>query len=91
MSVLGDYLKIDGKHIGMSFRRARTASGLTQKQLAMKAGLHFNTVGLLERNQIEGSVYIYLKLAQALGYSGIVFELDPAEDKLENVLEMVVE
>lgn len=69
------YLKI-GSDIGKSFIKARLDKQMTRAELAEKSGLHVNTIGLLERNEMNGSIYVYLSIAKALGYDGIVFEVN---------------
>ena len=77
------YLKIPENKIGITFRNERKQKGWTLPEMAKRAGLHYNTIGLLERGQLEGSVRVYLSVAKALGYSGIMFEVK-AEPKSEN-------
>lgn len=73
--MLDNYLHIDGEHLGKAFRDAREAQGISRERLAKKADLHYNTIGMLERGEARGSVFVYLSVAKALGYDGIVFEV----------------
>lgn len=43
--------------------------GLSQECLAERAGLHTNTIGLLERGLRQPSLYTVFQLAQALNVS----------------------
>lgn len=53
---------IFGKHL----RQLREASGLTQEELANKAGMHFTYVGQIERGVRNPSLVNLHKLAKAL-------------------------
>lgn len=52
--------------IGVNVREARTRGGLTIDELARRSGLHYNTVGRIERGQSEGSTEQLLRIAMAL-------------------------
>lgn len=74
--MLDNYLHIDGNNLGKSFRDAREAQHMTRDVLAKKALLHYNTIGMLERGEARGSVFVYLSVAKALGYDGVVFDVN---------------
>lgn len=49
-----------------NIRYMRQTRGLTQRQLADQAGLHTNTIGLIERNAANTSLDTLVRLALAL-------------------------
>ena len=51
----------------VNLRKARLAKGLSQEELAAKAGLHRNYVGSVERNEKNISIDTIERLAIALG------------------------
>ena len=46
---------------------ARLAMGLTRQELADKAGVHYQTIGYLEREEYSPSLVLALRIAAALG------------------------
>lgn len=54
---------------GREIRRHRQALGLSQEQLAERAGLHRNYVGFLERGERNASLTTLFSIARALGLS----------------------
>jgi transcriptional regulator with XRE-family HTH domain len=54
---------------GVVLRRLRKASGLTQEDLALEAGLRRTFVSVLELGQQQPTLTTVLKLATALGHS----------------------
>jgi transcriptional regulator with XRE-family HTH domain len=55
------------KTFGTALREARTAAGLSQMDLADRAGVHFTFVSSTERGLRNISLVSILKLARALG------------------------
>jgi transcriptional regulator with XRE-family HTH domain len=53
-------------HIGENLKRARFRAGLTQQELADKAGTTQTTVARIERDAVEPEVTTIRKLAGAL-------------------------
>jgi transcriptional regulator with XRE-family HTH domain len=53
--------------LGEEIRKARTAAGLTQEQLAFRAGLARNYISLLELNQKSPTVDTLTRLCEAMG------------------------
>jgi len=59
---------------GKNLRKARMAANLTQKQVALKAGLHVNFYARVERGEENPSYASLEKIVKALGVkSGEVF------------------
>lgn len=54
---------------GREIRRYRQALGLSQEQLAERAGLHRNYVGFLERGERNASLTTLFAIARSLGVS----------------------
>jgi DNA-binding XRE family transcriptional regulator len=46
---------------------ARTSLGLTRQELADKVGVHYQTIGYLEREEYSPSLVLALRIADALG------------------------
>ena len=47
----------------------RTRLGLSRQELADRVGVHYQTMGYLERGEYSPSLVLALRLAQALGVS----------------------
>jgi transcriptional regulator with XRE-family HTH domain len=58
---------------GEALQRVRLNKGLTQKEVAEKAGIHPNTVARLERGKMEPSWQLVLAIAKALRVTCEVF------------------
>ncbi len=55
------------RQFGAVLRRRREQAGLSQEALAATAGLHRNTVGLLERGERVPTLVVVQQVATALG------------------------
>jgi putative transcriptional regulator len=56
----------------------RTARGLTRQQLADLVGVHYQTIGYLERGEYSPSLILALKIARAVGAEITeVFSINP--------------
>ncbi len=51
---------------GSLLRTVREEVGLSQENLAIKAGLHRNYIGILERGEQNPSLLVMLKISKAL-------------------------
>lgn len=54
---------------GQKVRDARTKQGLSQEELAVKAGVHRTYIGMIERAEKNITLLNIQKVAQALGLS----------------------
>jgi transcriptional regulator with XRE-family HTH domain len=52
--------------LGQKVREARIGAGLTQEQLAAKAGISREYVNYIERNKRQPTVAIFIKLCKAM-------------------------
>jgi transcriptional regulator with XRE-family HTH domain len=68
----------DMVHIGPRLKNLRFRAGLTQQELADKAGTTQTTVARIERDAVEPEVTTIRKLAKALGVTPA--DLIPEED-----------
>jgi putative transcriptional regulator len=58
----------------------RTQAGLSRQELADQVGVHYQTIGYLERGEYSPSLVLALKIAAALGATvDEVFSLDKGE------------
>lgn len=60
---------MDNRAIGKRIREARMALGLTQEQLAEKAGISSNYVSIMERGIRSATLDIFVPVCNALGVS----------------------
>lgn len=56
-----------GHMLGDELKKAREAAGLTQEQLAFKAGVHRTYVSLLERDRKSPTLDVLFRICKALG------------------------
>ncbi|SER16855.1 DNA-binding transcriptional regulator, XRE-family HTH domain [Neolewinella agarilytica] len=56
-------------HFGLRVRELRTQNGMSQEQLAFKAGVHRTYIGMIERAEKNVTLISIEKLANALGVS----------------------
>lgn len=59
--------------VARNLRRLRHAKGLSQEELADRAGINRNYVGMLEREQHAATVDVLEKLALVLDLDPVVF------------------
>lgn len=59
--------------VARNLRRLRHAKGLSQEELADRAGINRNYVGMLEREENAATVDMLEKLAEVLGADPIAF------------------
>lgn len=83
---VGAFAKELLKRQGEKVRDARKRAGLTIEGLAGKTGLHFNTIGRIERGESEADVLQLLTIARALNAKPVDFSYYDAEagGKIDN-------
>lgn len=62
-------MPFDPKHVGRAVRQVRVAAGLTQAELAERAGLAFETISRVESGREPPSLRTAISLSDALGVS----------------------
>ena len=66
--------------VGANIRRQRTARGASQEQLAANANIAMRHLGFIERGQINASIEVVGRIADALEISpGKLFEIPKAK------------
>jgi transcriptional regulator with XRE-family HTH domain len=80
------------KTVGQRVRSAREDLGLSQEQLAERAGLHVSYVGQIERGLREPSLKSLLGVAQGLNLRlvDLLSEAPPAGDRLLRELQRTI-
>jgi DNA-binding XRE family transcriptional regulator len=56
----------DGEHVYSRLEQLRAARGLSRQDLAELVGVHYQTVGYLERGEYSPSLGLALRIARAL-------------------------
>lgn len=75
--------KDDTSPVANRIERARADLGLSRGELADLVGVHYQTMGYLERGEYNPSLELALKICRALGSSvEEIFSLDDAEAPL---------
>ncbi|NBO65556.1 MAG: helix-turn-helix domain-containing protein [Acidobacteria bacterium] len=60
----------------------RLARGLTRQQLADAVGVHYQTIGYLERGEYSPSLVLALRIAEVLEHEvGAIFSIEPFEER----------
>ena len=69
--------------LGDEIRKARTAAGLSQEELAFRAKLSRNYISLLELNEKSPTVQVLFRLCNALGVkaSKLIERVERREEK----------
>ncbi|MGB9839784.1 helix-turn-helix domain-containing protein [Thermovenabulum sp.] len=76
-----------GNNIGAKLKKLRTERGLTQVELAKKAGVSPALIGQLENGKVEPSIKTLEKLAHALSVTPCFFVTD--DDGAENIFKIM--
>lgn len=67
-----------GEHVHNRLQAAREARDLSRQDLADAVGVHYQTVGYLERGEYSPSLVLALRIADVLGVTvEALFSLDP--------------
>ena len=64
---MGRKPKDEEDQIFNTVEQARIAAGLTRQELADRVGVHYQTIGYIERDEYSPSLVLALKIAKALG------------------------
>ncbi|MFM5905006.1 MAG: helix-turn-helix transcriptional regulator [Micrococcales bacterium] len=74
---MGRKPKEDETPVSNRIEELRLAAGFTRAQLADKVGVHYQTIGYIERGEYSPSLVLALQIARALGEPiGDVFSLE---------------
>ena len=74
---MGRKPKEDQAPVSNRIEELRLAAGLTRAQLAERIGVHYQTIGYIERGEYSPSLVLALQIAKVLGEPiGVVFSLD---------------
>lgn len=80
------------QQIATQIMRLRKEQGLTQEELAEKAGMDFSYIGRIERNQVSFSVQTVEKIISALQVTTAeFFEFLKLDDSTSEIFELLVE
>jgi DNA-binding XRE family transcriptional regulator len=70
----------EGEHVYSRLDQLRAARGLSRQHLADRVGVHYQTVGYLERGEYSPSLSLALRIARALDVPvEQLFALEPFE------------
>jgi DNA-binding XRE family transcriptional regulator len=64
---MGRKPKDDEQSVINQIEALRTKAGLSRQELADKVGVHYQTIGYIERGEYSPSLVLALKIAKALG------------------------
>lgn len=65
-------------HVHNRIAMLRTERGITRRELATALGVHYQTIGYLERGEYAPSLHVALRLAEYFGVSvDVIFSLRP--------------
>jgi DNA-binding XRE family transcriptional regulator len=61
--------KTEEEHVTNRVEEIRSGLGMTRQELADKVGVHYQTIGYIERGDYSPSLVLALKIATVLGQS----------------------
>lgn len=64
---MGRKPKADEERVANRIETLRTKANLSRQELADKVGVHYQTIGYIERGEYSPSLVLALKIAAALG------------------------
>ena len=77
---MGRKPKHEEERVANRIEELRTQAGLSRQELADRVGVHYQTIGYLERDEYSPSLVLALKIASSLGRSvDEVFSLETGE------------
>jgi putative transcriptional regulator len=75
-----------GDHVYSKLAQEREAALWSRQELADAVGIHYQTVGYLERGEYSPSLVLALRIADVLGLPvDALFSLTPFEEKPEKI------
>lgn len=64
---MGRKPKSEEERVANRIEELRTLSGLTRQELAEQVGVHYQTIGYIERGEYSPSLVLALRIASVLG------------------------
>ena len=64
---MGRKPKSEEERVANRIEELRTQSGLTRQELAEQVGVHYQTIGYIERGEYSPSLVLALRIASVLG------------------------
>ena len=78
---MGRKPKHEEERVANRIEELRTKAGLSRQELADQVGVHYQTIGYIERGEYSPSLVLALKISAALGKPvEKVFSLEPEND-----------
>jgi DNA-binding XRE family transcriptional regulator len=79
---MGRKSKAEEERVANSIEELRTQAGLSRQELADQVGVHYQTIGYIERGEYSPSLVLALRIASVLGASvEEIFWLDEENDE----------
>ena len=79
---MGRKSKAEEERVANRIEELRTEAGLSRQELADQVGVHYQTIGYIERGEYSPSLVLALRIASVLGASvEEIFWLDEENDE----------
>jgi len=79
---MGRKSKAEEERVANRIEELRTLAGLSRQELADQVGVHYQTIGYIERGEYSPSLVLALRIASVLGASvEEIFWLDEENDE----------
>ncbi|MFM2020227.1 MAG: hypothetical protein RL718_808 [Actinomycetota bacterium] len=79
---MGRKSKAEEERVANRIEELRTQAGLSRQELADQVGVHYQTIGYIERGEYSPSLVLALRIASVLGASvEEIFWLDEENDE----------
>jgi DNA-binding XRE family transcriptional regulator len=79
---MGRKSKAEEERVANRIEELRTQAGLSRQELADQVGVHYQTIGYIERGEYSPSLVLALRIASVLGISvEEIFWLDEENDE----------